>query len=101
MTGSLIWVIIGMGVVTYVPRMLPLVALDAKKIHPRLRGVLKNVPFAALGALIFPGILLTNHDLLFGVIGAVTAFAVAYLGANLIYVVLSAVGVLTVYSLIF
>lgn len=101
MTGSLIWVIIGMGVVTYVPRMLPLVALDAKKIHPRLRGVLKNVPFAALGALIFPGILLTNHDLLFGVIGAVTAFAVAYLGVNLIYVVLSAVGVLTVYSLIF
>lgn len=101
MTLPVIWIIVGMGVVTYVPRMLPLVVFDAKKIHPRLRGVLKNVPYAALGALIFPGILLTNHDLLFGIIGAGTAFLVAYLGANLIYVVLSAIVVLSLYAYLF
>lgn len=97
MKSALIWVIIGMGAVTYLPRMLPLVAFDAKKIHPRLRGILKNVPYAALGALIFPGIFLTNGGILFGVVGAVTAFVVAYFGAGLIYVVLSAVAVLSVY----
>lgn len=97
----LIWIIVGMGAVTYLPRMLPLVVFDAKKIHPRLRGILKNVPYAALGALIFPGILLTNHDLLFGIIGALTAFAVAYFGAGLMYVVLSAIVVLSVYAYLF
>lgn len=101
MTGALIWIIIGMGAVTYIPRMLPLVAFDAKKIHPYLRGVLKNVPYAALGALTFPGILLTNHDWLFGCIGAVTAFIVAYFGAGLMYVVLSAIVVLSLYSYFF
>lgn len=101
MTGALIWVIIGMGVVTYIPRMLPLVAFDAKKIHPRLQGILKNVPFAALGALIIPGVLTVNGDWLFGLVGAATAFIVAYLGANLIYVVLSAIVVLTAYSYFF
>lgn len=101
MIGSLIWVMIGMGVVTYVPRMLPLVVFDAKKMHPRLQGILKNVPFAALGALIIPGVLTVNDDWLFGLIGAAAAFIVAYLGANLIYVVLSAIIVLTGYSYFF
>lgn len=97
--GSLFWIIIGMGVVTYIPRMLPLVAFDANKIHPRLQGLLKNVPYAALGALIFPGILLVNPDnLLYGMVGAATAFAVAFAGANLIFVVLSAIAVLSIYS---
>jgi branched-subunit amino acid transport protein len=99
MMSSLFWIIIGMGLVTYIPRMLPLVAFDAKNIHPRLQGILKNVPYAALGALIFPGIFLVNpHDLLFGLLGAVTAFVIAFLGANLIVVVLSAIAVLSVYS---
>lgn len=97
----LIWMIVGMGIVTYVPRMLPLVAFNAEKLHPRLKGILKNVPYAALGALIVPGVFTVNDDLLFGMIGAVTAFLVAYLGANLIFVVLSAIMVLSVYSYVF
>ncbi|HEX7064616.1 MAG TPA: AzlD domain-containing protein [Bacillales bacterium] len=101
MMEPLIWVIVGMGLVTYIPRMLPLVVFDAKKIHPRLRGILKNVPYAALGALIFPGIITVNGDLLFGLVGAATAFTAAYLGANLIYVVLSAIVVLSAYSYLF
>ncbi|MGO4888493.1 AzlD domain-containing protein [Anaerobacillus sp. MEB173] len=98
MNTTMFWIIAGMAVVTYIPRMMPLVAFDAKKIPPRLQAILRNVPYAALGALIFPGILLVNEDIWFGIIGGLVALIVAYFGANLIFVVLSSIVVLTLYS---
>jgi branched-subunit amino acid transport protein len=93
--------IIALALVTYVPRMMPLVLLNTEKIPPIVQGVLKNVPFAILGTLIFPGILTVNEDIWYGLIGAAVAFLVAYLGANLIVVVMSSIVVLMVYSLLF
>lgn len=101
MDKMIVLMIIGMAVVTYIPRMLPLVFLNGIKMPPFLQGVLKNVPYATLGALIVPGIFLINEDIWFGVIGAVTAFVVAYLGANVILVVLSAIVSLSIYSYFF
>ncbi|MFK3961323.1 AzlD domain-containing protein [Guptibacillus hwajinpoensis] len=98
MSNSMIWLIVGLAVVTYIPRMVPLVFFNSDKIPPVIQNVLKNVPFAILGALIFPGILTINDDMMFGVIGAVAAIVAAYLGANLIVVVMFAVAVLSVYA---
>jgi branched-subunit amino acid transport protein len=95
---EILWMIIGMGVVTYIPRMLPFVLFRGKELPAFLQGVLKNVPFATLGALIFPGILLIQEDIWYGVLGAGAAFLTAYLGANVIVVVLSSILVLTLYS---
>ena len=92
------WMIIGMAIVTYVPRMLPLVLFDVNNIHPKIKAMLENVPYAILGALIFPGILMVNDDIWFGIIGAVTAIVAAALGANLIVVVLISIAILTFYS---
>lgn len=109
MVSNVIWVVFGMGLVTYIPRMLPLVAIKADGVPPFLQGVLKNVPFAVLGALIFPAIFtiqsgsllhITWDDFLFGLIGGAVAFFVSYMEWNIIFVVLSAIGVLTIYSLI-
>jgi len=106
---QVIWVVIGMGIVTYIPRMLPLVVIKADGVPPFLQGVLKNVPFAVLGALIFPAIFtiqsgslihITWDDFLFGLIGGCVAFVASYLGWNIIFVVLSSIAVLTVYSLV-
>ncbi len=94
-------IIAGMAIVTYIPRMLPLVAIDANKIPKRVQGILRNVPYAALGALIFPGILYVNENIWFGIIGGVTAILVALTGANLIFVVLSSIAVLSLYSILF
>lgn len=98
MENSVLLIIFAMAIVTYLPRMLPLVTLNTEKIPPIVQGVLKNVPYAILGTLIFPGILTINENIWFGVIGAVVAFAVSFIGANLIVVVLSAILVLTVIS---
>ncbi|MDN4075686.1 MULTISPECIES: AzlD domain-containing protein [Fictibacillus] len=99
MESSLLWMIAGMGVVTYLPRVLPLVLINADRIPPRLQRILKNVPFAILGALIFPGILHINEDSMwFGLLGACVAGAAAYLNWNIILVVLSSVAALSLCS---
>lgn len=97
-SNSMLLIIFGMAIVTYIPRVLPLVIINGKDISPKVKSVLQNVPYAALGALIFPGILFIQDDIWFGIIGALTAFAVALLGANIIVVVISAITVLTLYS---
>lgn len=101
MHSEIVWMIIGMGIVTYIPRMLPFVLFRGKELPPFLQGVLKNVPYATLGALIFPGILLIQDDIWFGLVGAVAAFVVAYFGANVIIVVLGSIAVLSFYSFLF
>lgn len=99
MSLSMVYLIAGMALVTYIPRMLPLVMLDANIIPEKIQVILRNVPYAALGALIFPGILSVHENIWFGIIGGLTALIVAYVGANLIIVVMSSIVVLTVFSL--
>ncbi|NHM31731.1 AzlD domain-containing protein [Neobacillus terrae] len=98
MKNEILWMILGMSIVTYIPRMLPFVLFKGKELPSFLQGILKNVPFATLGALIFPGILLIQKDIWYGLIGAVAAFIAAFLGANVIVTVLGSIAVLALYS---
>ncbi|MED3623063.1 AzlD domain-containing protein [Neobacillus thermocopriae] len=99
MRSDVFWMIIGMAIVTYLPRMLPFVLLKGKELPPFIQGVLRNVPYATLGALIFPAILfIKDDDIWYGVLGAGAAFLVSYLGANVIFVVIGSIAVLTLYS---
>jgi branched-subunit amino acid transport protein len=101
MKTEIVWMIIGMGLVTYIPRMMPFVLFKGKELPPFIQGVLKNVPYATLGALIFPAIIfIQKDDIWYGVIGAAAAFIAAYLGANVIVVVLGSIAVLALYSYI-
>ena len=94
------WMLLGMALVTYIPRMVPLTFLDGKELPPLISGVLRNIPYAVLGALIFPAILFVQEgNILFGVIGAVTAFGIALLGGGVMPVVLGTIAVLAIYSL--
>jgi branched-subunit amino acid transport protein len=49
--------IVGMMAVTYIPRLLPLVALSERPLHPLLRRFFIYIPYTALGALITRGVL--------------------------------------------
>lgn len=95
------WMILGMALVTYLPRAIPLTFLQGVQLPPFISGVLKNIPFAILGALIFPAVFSVQEgDYFFGILGAVVAFGIAYAGANVIFVVLGAIAALAVYSLL-
>lgn len=92
-------IVLGMTVVTYIPRMLPFVLLKGKELPSFWQGILQNVPYATLGALIFPGVFTFHEDTSFALIGAAAAFLIAFTGANIIITVLGSIGILTVLSL--
>ncbi|MEK4484849.1 AzlD domain-containing protein [Psychrobacillus sp. FSL H8-0484] len=96
------WTLIGMTLVTYIPRAFPLTFLEGKELPPVVSGVLRNIPYAVLGALIFPAILYVQEGhLLFGIIGTVVAFSLAFIFENVMVVVLGTIGVLALYSFMF
>ena len=67
-------VIVGMALVTYIPRLLPALFMDRFYFPDWFQKWLQSIPYAALGALIFPGILLVEKDQpLLGLAGGVIA----------------------------
>jgi branched-subunit amino acid transport protein len=61
MKSEVIPIIIGMGIVTYIPRWLPLFFLARRRLPPRLILWLDFIPAAILSALIFPSLLTTGE----------------------------------------
>ncbi|EMT44882.1 MULTISPECIES: AzlD domain-containing protein [Anoxybacillus] len=100
MHSNIFLIILGMGLVTYIPRMLPLTLFHRIELPPFWRGVLRNVPYATLGALIIPGIFFIQDDRLFGILGFFSAVIASWLGVNIMGVVLISVLVLTVYTMV-
>lgn len=94
------WMILGMGIATYLPRVLPLTLLDGLPLSLFWIGVLRNIPYAVLGALIFPAILYVQpENIVFGLLGALVAFALSWFTENVMLSVLGTIAVLAVYSI--
>lgn len=92
---SFILLIFGMGLVTYIPRMAPLVILQNLKLPKYLKRFFEFIPFAILGALIFPGILYSTNSIESAIFGGVIAIILAYLRVHIFIVVFG--GILAVY----
>lgn len=88
-------VVIGMSLVTYLPRMIPMVILQELKLPKFFKRFLGFIPFAALGALIFPGIIYSTPSIESAIFGGVVSVILALFRVNLIFVVFS--GIIGVY----
>lgn len=96
----IILAIIGMSLATMIPRIIPGFLVDKLQFKPWVNRCLNAIPYAALGALIFPGILaVIPEEPVVGIIGGVVAAILAYFGLNVVLVVLGAI--LTVFLLTF
>lgn len=95
---TILFIILGMALVTAIPRIIPAVIVD-KLIFPSwVNRWLEAIPYAALGALIFPAILTVKEgEPHIGLIGGIVAAILALLRLNIIIVVIGAI--LTVYLL--
>lgn len=92
-------IIIGMAIVTMVPRFLPAIIIDKFIFKDWINHWLQAIPFAALGALIFPGVLTVKAGApIVGLVGGLVAVMLSYLGLNIVFVVIGAI--LTVFFLI-
>ncbi len=88
-----VWVIIIlMAVVTYLPRYIPLHFLSDRRLSPFVRRILSYLPYAALGALIFPGVVHAVPGFpLAALAGMTAAVAVSWFKGGLVPAVLSSV----------
>lgn len=86
------WMILGMFLVTYIPRMVPMVFTKDMVFPPLLEKWLSYIPYAALGALIFPGVLTVDNNYPWiGIVAAAIAFIIAWFFKQMIMVLLIAV----------
>lgn len=58
--------ILGMALVTYVPRVLPLWVLSSKSLPPLVTTWLRYVPVAVLSAMLLPALLIKDKQIDFG-----------------------------------
>jgi len=94
-------VVLGMALVTYLPRVIPLVFLRNLKVPPFIDRFLKYIPYSILGALIFPGIIHSSGTLLPSIIGSITALILAWLEVNLIITVIGSILVTALVQMIY
>lgn len=88
----ILMIIIGMSIATMVPRIIPGFLVDRMQFRPWVNRWLNAIPYAALGALVFPGILsVIPEEPMIGIIGGVVAIILAYFGLNIVFVVLGAI----------
>lgn len=52
---DIMWIVVGMMIVTFIPRLIPFLVVSNRTIPKRLAQFLEYVPYTALGALIIPG----------------------------------------------
>ncbi len=84
--------ILGMAVVTYIPRALPAVLIDKMNFSPKVEKFLSLIPYTAMAALIFPGVLSVNADhISVGIVGAVVAAVLAWKKFPIAAIVIAAI----------
>ena len=89
---TILLIILGMALVTYIPRLLPALFMERIKFPAWFQKWLQSIPYAALGALIFPGVLLVEKDQpLLGLIGGMTAFVLSILNLHITLVMAGSV----------
>ena len=75
---SVTLLIAGMAAVTFLPRILPAWIVDKLRFNRYLERFLKLIPYTAMAALIFPGVLSVDGERWYvGVIGAAVAIVLA------------------------
>lgn len=84
--------IIGMALVTYVPRAVPAVFIKYIRWNKRSEQFLNLIPYTAMGALVFPGILSVDGAFpQIGIVGGITALTLGLCRVNTTIVLIASV----------
>ena len=89
---KIFWLILGMAVVTYIPRALPIFLSGKLKFGGKPEKFLKLIPYTAMSALIFPGVFTVDaaHPWI-GVVGGLVAGVLAWLKCPVMVCVVAAI----------
>lgn len=79
MKTDILLLILGMAVVTYIPRALPTVLIDKMNFGAKIEKFLQLIPYTAMSALICPGVFsVDNTRPEIGIIGGIVAGVLAW-----------------------
>lgn len=70
--------ILGMTLVTYLPRVLPAFLMGRIRLSARVEHFLQLIPYTAMTALVFPGVFSVDANPVLGVVGAAVAGGLAW-----------------------
>ena len=91
---EILLIIVAMAIVTAVPRMLPAWLLENARPSAQIEAWLAHVPYAVLGALIFPGIMSVQPDKpAIGLLAGAIAALLAWLRLHILLVISVAIAV--------
>lgn len=86
------FLILGMMIVTYLPRLIPFYLFSNRELSSRIKIILENIPYAALGALVIPGCInAIPENKLVSIIGIVISILFAYFKEGVIIPVLGSI----------
>ncbi len=88
---NIIPAVLVMAVVTYIPRVFPIVIFKNKLKSRFVRSFLYYMPFAVLGAMTFPSILYSTGHLASAIVGLAVALFLAYREKGLMLVAIGAI----------
>lgn len=84
--------IIGMTLVTYLPRLIPLVILSNKNINEKVKQFLLYIPYTSLSILIIRGIITATDGMKIATVAGVgIAAIISYIKGNLVLSVLAGI----------
>ena len=84
--------ILGMMLVTYIPRLIPFALASKLELPNKLRRFLRYIPYTALGALIIPGVFTATPEMpIAALTGASFALIYGWLKGGIIIPVLGAI----------
>ena len=83
--------LIVMALVTYMIRVIPMVAVKGKLKSRFIQSFLYYMPYAVLGAMTFPGILYSSGNILASAVGGVFALFLAYNNQSMMKVALGSI----------
>jgi branched-subunit amino acid transport protein len=93
--------VIIMAIVTYIPRVIPIVVFRKEIKSKYIKSFLHYVPFAVLGALTFPDIFYSTGNMATAVCGTIVALFLAYKEKSLVVVAIGAILAVYVTGFIF
>lgn len=94
MRSEILVLIIGMGLVTFIPRLLPSLFIEKMKFPARFEKFLRLIPYTAMAALVFPSVFAVDSgNIWIGIAGGTVAALLAWKRLPVMVSVIAAIAV--------
>ncbi len=100
-TQTMLLAVAAMAGVTFIPRFAPLALFSRRIKSTYIRSFLHYIPFAVLGAMVFPGILFSVPNMASAIAGTLAAVILGFFNRGIMTVSVAAVAIVYAFGVLF